>query len=315
MFIITIMNSIYFTDIYNEGSENLSNSQSQQLIVFNIVTCLLLFIAIILIIYMLIIPSDNNIKSNQLAIIVDKKQIEFEEKSDEFKKIEEDVKKKKETRNEIKQIVSLIDASRKLVTKENKNLNKKITNLSTELNDLNKNYGNLYDEHGNLIKTNEQLENELKRNKDLINEIDKNIKLKEELEEARKNKTSIIMEGASEINEKNNKESTISFKDLFQEDSSLNEILDEVQRSLIITDDHKEKNYDYGLNVKPENFTSIPRYNSFNYNKNTNLSVPESQQRTFFIPKESIKLSTDKPIEALKYTPYYPSFLNQMFSK
>ena len=336
MFIVTIMNSVYFVDIYNDGSENLSTSQSKQLIVLNIVTCLLLFIGIFLIIYMLMLPSVSDMKTKELVMITDKKQIEFEEKLDEFKDINDEIEKKKETRDQITRIVSSIDNSRKVAATENKTLKKKVTKLSTELEDLKENYGDLYDEHGNLIKTNEQLEVELRKHKQIIDEMDKNIKLKERLEEARKDKPSVIMEGSSEIDTvensiesvlkdpidyreslfgKDHKISTVPIPNLFPDDASLDEILDELPRSSIITDDHKEQNYDYGLNIKPEQDTSIPKYESFNYTKRTDPQIAEAQQRTFFTPKPFVKLSDDKSVVTPKYTPYYPSFLSQMFGK
>lgn len=336
MFIVTIMNSVYFVDIYNDGSENLSTSQSQQLIVLNIVTCLLLFIAIILIIYMLMIPSVGDTKTKQLAMIADEKQKKIEEKLDEFKDIKNEIKKKKETREQLTKIVSSIDNIRKDTSTENKSLKKKVTKLSTELEDLKENYGDLYDEHGNLIKTNEQLEVELRKHKEIIDEMDKNIKLKERLEEARKDKTSIIMEGSSEIDSiensiesisensidykeslfgKDHKISVVPIPSLFPENASLDEILDELPRSSILTDDHKEQNYDYGLNVKPEQNSSTSRYESFNYGRKSESSIPENQQRSFFTPKQTVNLESNKSTEIPKYTPYYPSFLSQMFGK
>lgn len=335
MFLITIMNSIYFGDIHNEGSENLSSSESERLLILNIVTCLLLFMAIILILYMYMVPSSSDMKSKELAKISDKKQLEYEEKLDEFKEVTDEVEKKKETRDQITKIVSSVESKRKVATEENNSLKKEVTKLSTELDDLKQHYGDLYDEHGNLIKTNEQLEIELSKHKSLLDEMDKNIKLKEKLEEARKNGKSVIMEGSSEIDSiensinsfqtqhssyteslfgKDHKISVVPIPSLFPENASLEDILDEIPRSSIMTNGKEEQDYDYGIDIKSEDYSKTPEYRSFNFRRSDSPKIEENE-RPYFSTKPSVKESSHKSTPKAEYTPYYPSFMNQIFGK
>lgn len=286
MFIVTIMNSVYFADIYNDGSENLSKSQSQQLIVLNIVTCFLLFISIILIIYMCMVPSVTDIKKNELDLVVDKKQSEFDERLDEFEDIKDEVEKKKQLRKQLSKIVSLVDSSRDQVELENEFLKKEVIRLMSDLEDINGDYGDLYDHHGDLFKTNREL--------------------KERLEQAGRDKTSIIMEGESDYKEslfgKDYKSSVVPIPILFPDEDSLDEILDEIPKSSIITDENEEKSYDYGLNIQP---IKSSRYKSYDYEKSNHQKLEEG---TFFSPKQQIKL----PVENSKGKSNYVSFLDQM---
>lgn len=76
---ITLLNAVYFSDVYNDGSENLSSSQSQQLIVLNTIASFLLFIVFIMILYIYINKSDKFNEIMTLEKILNKKKEQFDD--------------------------------------------------------------------------------------------------------------------------------------------------------------------------------------------------------------------------------------------
>lgn len=338
LFIVSIVNCVYYTDVYNDGSDNLSESETQQLLILNVILVLLLFCVIIFIIYMISVPSVTSIKKNELERITDKKRTEFDEKIDEFIDMNDEINKKRATREQITKIVSSLEKSKGKTTNENKSLKKELNKVSTELEDLKQHYGDLYDEHGNLLKTNEQLENELQKHKLLIDDMDKDIKLKERLEKARIDNSSVLMEGSIDPNNvstsidstidsfksslqdskpslfgKDHKISVVSIPELFPENASLDEILDEIPRSSIMSGiDKKDKDYDYGINVERENQLHPHRYESFNFRRTDSTNNRQPEQK-FFSHKQPTKEPELKSQSTPQHKSMYKSFMSQLF--
>src|SRR5579871_688035 len=56
LFGVAIANSIYFSEVYQEGSDAISIQESQQLIITNIIIAVLLFVVILFLFYMIFTP-------------------------------------------------------------------------------------------------------------------------------------------------------------------------------------------------------------------------------------------------------------------
>lgn len=330
LIVVTLLNAVYFTDVYNDGSENLSSKQSQQLIILNSVSCFLLFVALICISYICMNDSDKFKNLTTIEGIFNKKKEELDNKIDEMELIKDEQNKKEKTREEITQIVKTLEESKTVVQKESKTLKEQNNNLQSKIIDLKVNYGSLHEEHKNLTKTNKQLEEELIKHKQIIDEMDKNLKLKEELELSRKNEGSILTEGPqyeddvesdsqavdesiknkSNLFDNSHKVEGVPIPSLFPENASLDQILEEIPRTSILSNDYNKKEYDYGINIKREQKPESTTYESFNYTKKS----PEENQinRNGYFSYQ--KSSVNNPVQETPksdYKPYTHSFLKK----
>lgn len=310
---VTLLNAVYFTDIYNDGSENLSSKQSQQLMILNTVTCFLLFIGLFCIIYICMNESDKFNQIIRLESIFKKKTQEFDNKIDDIQLLNYEHEKKNKTKEEITQIIEEIEES-KLATKiENNTLQKEKERLETEITDLKENYDDLNHNHKNLLKINEQLEDELFQRKEIIDEMDKNFNLKEKLNESREGTGSILTEGPQyeddlkllrETQEKTLSENKrtlfdtshkiegITIPSLFSENISLGDNEEDVKQ--------QEKIFKRNL------------YESFIRNKKNSIQKQPNRSGYFGYQKSDSKNITNTSTES-GYKPYNQSFLKQIF--
>lgn len=327
---IAIANSIYFIDIYNTGSENLSSTQSQQLSILNIILVPLCIIGIIMIGYMIYKPYERVIENTNLDTILNEKTREYDLKKIEIDTIKDDIVKKLKIREEMNKIIKKMEIPKKKLETENKSLQTEVTKLLDELKELKDHVGELYDEKGNLIKTNEQLIAELTKHKILIDDVDKDPKIMEALEKAKENKDSIfyqgiiddnIISGLNDINyESDNKsmesdlDNTFNIDRIYQEGSSLTDILNEIPRSSILSNPNKEKTYDYSVNVRSNNNKegrNKSSYIPFSQRKEIDENRVDNKSNSLEI--ESINRKNSSSNKS-RYTPYNFSFLSQLQS-
>ena len=188
---ITITNSVYFSESYNQGSENLSSYQSQQLVILNVIACVLLFVSFIFICYMIfsksIIDKDLDI-SNKLLI-------EHENKID--NKIHEldiiDKQKSKREKNK-----------KSMVNTEN-NLKNKVSPLSDRSEEINSSLLGL--------KSSKVLsKSEPKKVKKIMDEFDLDKHVKKEVTDSKSRSNSLFNDGISELSDSSTNDDDMSDK-------------------------------------------------------------------------------------------------------
>lgn len=325
---IAIANTIYFADIYNTGSENLSSTQSQQLTFLNVILVILCIFGIIMIGYMIYKPYERAVENMSLNEILNERNKEYDLKVIEADVIKDEIIKKLKVREEMNKIIKKMEIPKKKLAKENSSLQNEITKLLDELKELKEHVGELYDEKGNLIKTNEQLIAELAKHKILIDDSDKNPELMKALEKAKENQDSIFYQGITNdeiingIEDTNNEthnsvsednlSNTFNMDKLYPEGSSLTDILDEIPRSSILTNPHNERKYNYSVNVKGNDVQerrNRPVYIPFSQRKETDENRTEKSSRNL----ELTSFSRTNSLESRsRYIPYNSSFLNQL---
>ena len=311
---IAIANSIYFTDIYNTGSENLTSTQSQQLSILNIILVPLCFIGIIMISYMIYSPYEKSIQNDNLIEIMKEKNREYDLKIIEVDSIVNNIDKRKKMKEEMHKIVKKMEIPLKRLQQKNKSLKNDLGKISNELKELKENVGDLYDKDGNLIKTDEQLVAELEKHKLLIDDVDVDSKIIDSLKIAKESKDSIFYQGITDddilVSLDNNTttdtyDNTYNINELYPERSSLTDILDEIPRSSILSNPNKEKEYNYGINSKS---------NIIQDRKNSSVYIPFSQRDKDTIDWDSTKLNQKSLSSKSKYKPYNFSLLSQLQS-
>lgn len=315
LFAIVIANSVYFTDIYNDGSENLTSSQSQSLMILNGILAILLLISCFIVIYMIRSPVD---RVDNLAIsteMLKHKTEELEDKLTDVSEIAEDRNKKQQIN---KQITELLNAKTKPLELKNKTLKSQLEQeferhktLESELEEMEEEVVGLKEKVNKLDDTKSSLEQELEIHKSLLDEVDIDLKLKTELLEAKRSNLSLFSEGIFNESEydnlfENQRLPSKSIPDLFPENASLDQILDEIPRSSFFEDSHKEKSYDYGFDVPRETTTQVG-YPSYPFSR-PSLSPP--QTTNYRSSSYNSPIQSNTPIGSLPYKQYLPSFLN-----
>ena len=273
LFIIAVVNSVYYTDVNSKGSSTLSSTQLQQLIYLNIASAVLLFLCLFLVGYMMIVPNNKVKQIEVLKEAENEKREEFDNTIDDVENIRTDREKKLMTKQAMIELSSSLQIPLNKSRDENKKLKKEMDKLSRKVKIMSKEIDNLLlanneleNKHSDLLESNTMLE---KRNNDLlenIDYIDKDYKLKLEILEQMKNKDSLFDEVEETIStdslfdEQYNK-NIIPISDLFNEEASLDEVLEEIPMSSVIDD--TPKTFDYGLQVNRTTYSSyIPTQNT-----------------------------------------------------
>lgn len=256
MFAITLTNCIYYTDIYNTGSENLSESESQQLMYFNMITCILLFVCLMMVGYMMIDYNKNIDKIKKLdENIIIKREI-IEEKEEE---LDNEIKKIK-TKEEMYKIVEMMEVPIKKATSENKKLIHEINELNAKVEDVESKMKQLHDINGKLLEENKSLY-----------ETDKDYLLKLELSKTKNKKSSLfgeeidIQDSAftkADLFDSFGKDKKMSVSSLFPENASFSDVLKSLPLTSVIETNKDEKDYDYGIEV-PRDRTIESKYESY----------------------------------------------------
>lgn len=254
LFVIMIVNSVYFTDIHNKGSENLSNTQSQQLIYLNMLTAILLFICLILLGYMMIVPNKKSEQIKHMNNTKEEKLLEFDNVINDVEKMRNDREKKIKTKKAMIELSDNLKVPLDKSIEENKKLKKEIGKLSAKVKLMDEEINNLFHANTELEYDNNKLIADL-------DEKDKDYKLKLEILEEEKNKESIFdliddpyLISSNSLFDNSFKSNITSIPELFDENASLEKVLEEIPMSSVI--DYSDKSYDYDLPVNRTNYTS-----------------------------------------------------------
>lgn len=325
---ISIANSIYFKQVNEDHSQNLSSSQSQQLVILNIVLIILLAICFIAFGYMLYDPFNKAIIESKLNIKLDNYDKEFNEKLMIAETLQQERNKKKQTIKEMKTTIKVDNEINSNLKKENKKLKNKVKSLKEEINltpiptedefnpelnsELQKAVLNptsiFYDDNSD-----KEVENiNLTSIDDDFNEA-----LNRELQFANINPTSIFHEDIENnhltdnvilnrdnrlfdeiinnfIEDLENENFEVNYTKFYPtEEQPLDEILNEMPATDFEDEQKEEVSYDYGVNIPKENTDTKRGYESFNPHSN-------SFDETVVAPSN-------------KYTPYIPYFLKNVF--
>lgn len=252
MFAITFTNSLYYSDIYDKGSENLSKSESQQIMYFNIVTSVLLFISLIMVAYMMVQSSVSDEKIKLLNEDIANKRLIVEEKEDEFK--DEIIKEKTK-----KKMVKLLEMMQEPIEKANKQKNmvdEKNKTLSHEIDELNAKIEDIELDNKKLRNINDKLSNNYKS----LYETDKDYLLKIQIKDSKNNKNSLFGEELTSdknftdktVFESFDKESKMSVPSLFSENASFSEVLKRIPLTSVYNKNKEDKKYDYNISIPRE---------------------------------------------------------------
>lgn len=254
---IAIANAIYFADVYNDGSEHLSTTQAQQLIVLNIVVAVLLVLSTFFVLYMMTQTSKLETKNECLEREVLLKQEEFNNKLRDIEETNDDMIRTsqiKKVKKEKKEMMKIIEESKKPDPKL-KIKDKKITNLEKEINKLEEKLELVSSLHGDVVSSKENeienLKKTLVKHQSILDEKDKDIKLRDKIIAARDSNVSVLSEGLFDYDE-----------------SSL--LYNIIPNEILFTD---EPSLDYGIDVKSiDNVEEIPTNSDSTFNSDNEIN-------------------------------------------
>lgn len=219
---IAIANAVYFADIYNDGSENLTSTQAQQLTILNIVIVVLLTVSCGFVIYMIGQKSEIHKEHEDLKKTTMIKREEFDNKLNDIDEINKEILMKEQTRKEIEDLVvdiedssnkekkSAIETKNKLLAVKVKEVNKlqeKIENMQGQIDEITSVHSDIVNVKDDVISS---LNSQIEEHKSLLDEKDKDLKLKNDIILARKSNTSVLSEGifSSKIDDNDELETT-----------------------------------------------------------------------------------------------------------
>lgn len=219
---IAIANAVYFADIYNDGSENLTSTQAQQLTILNIVIVVLLTVSCGFVIYMIGQKSEIHTEHEDLKKTTMIKREEFDNKLNDVGEINKEILMKEQTRKEIENLVvdikesskkekkSVIKTKDKLLAAkvdEVNELQEKIENMQGQIDEITSVHSDIVNVKDDVISS---LNSKIEEHKSLLDEKDKDLKLKNDIILARKSNTSVLSEGifSSKIDDEDELETT-----------------------------------------------------------------------------------------------------------
>lgn len=214
---IAIANAIYFADIYNNGSENLSQTQSQQLIILNIVVVILLAFCSCFVVYMMSQKSDDKMINEELQMKALEKRNELDSKLQGINDFTIQREQRQNVKTEMFKLEKAVKKPHNRLKKESSKMKRmyedelndkesKIVELEEELGEMEKQVAETEKSKMDILSVKdteiESLKNEIDNHKEKLDEMDKDLKLKADIIAARESKISVLSEGLFEDNEK-----------------------------------------------------------------------------------------------------------------
>ena len=218
---ITIANSVYFSDAYNGTSENLSTQQSQQLIILNVVTCVLLFVSLVSISYMIFSKSKSKEKLEISNEILLKDENKVDNMITDLNNVRDQQDKKEKTKESMIKLAREMKKPQIELTKENNGLKKEIKMLSNQVKEMTSSISSLQNTNHSLIEEKEQIMEELTSKKKIIDVIDMDENVRHDVIVSEHNKESIFNDGISDISENSGDDSTVYTETEESEEESL----------------------------------------------------------------------------------------------
>jgi len=134
---ITITNSVYFSQIYTEGSDELSHQESEQLIILNVIIIITLFFSLGSIIYMISSTSKSKIALDLSYIKIKDEEDKIEIMIDKLDQIKDKQEKKEKTKNIMIKLYRKLKKSQLEKDEQLKKLGYKVRIVSDKQKDIN----------------------------------------------------------------------------------------------------------------------------------------------------------------------------------